>query len=525
MKKSYFYVALLAVMSMILVTSCGNDDEEKVDVQVSFKSLTANGSATGTTTALTLTLDKAVDGLTADDLTLTAGETGATKGSLTDKGSGVYELALTGVAKAGEVTVTVSKAGCEFTPASQKVNVFYAGVVKQVAFSSLTVNGSATETTVALILTLTFDKAVDGLAVADLTLTGGETGAKKGALTSKGDGVYELSMTGVVKSGEVTVTVSKEGYEFTPASQKVNVLYTKAVKQVAFSSLVANGSSTETTTALTLTFDKAIDGLTAGNLTLTEGETGALIVALENKGNGVYELGLTGIAKSGEVTLAVAKEGYKFTPASQKVNIYLPTIITNKALIAKIEAAESVTFDKNADGDVDASTVANKEKIEDIVDLNLTAKGLASLEGIEYFTNLNILLCDQNALTTLDVTKNIKLTILDCSANKLTSLDVTNNVALKGLGCKNNRLTTLDVTKNTELIELYCNGNRLSTVDISLSKISIKSKAYLGEQTADGTTQQGITVTLTQTQKDSMTDDWLTNSNYHNTGVTLNVKP
>ena len=98
-------------------------------VEAAFSTLTADGSATATTTKLTLTFNKDITGLSANDITLTANGTGAAKGALTAKGSGVYELALSGITASGPVTVGVTKSGYAITPASKDVAVYY--TVKQ----------------------------------------------------------------------------------------------------------------------------------------------------------------------------------------------------------------------------------------------------------------------------------------------------------------------------------------------------------------------------------------------------------
>ncbi len=72
-------------------------------------------------------------------------------------------------------------------------------------------------------------------------------------------------------------------------------------------------------------------------------------------------------------------------------------------------------------------------------------------KGIEYFTGLKKLICDQNKLTELYLTKNTKLTNLSCSHNKLTSLNLTQNTELIYLHCYSNQLTALDLTKNCKL--------------------------------------------------------------------------
>lgn len=103
---------------MLELSAIGTAEEETA---VSFESLTANGSDTQSTTELTLTFDPALSDLTADDLAVT----GAEKGALTKIEDGKYTLAVSGitVADKAELTVTVRKDGCRFTPESRAVPV------------------------------------------------------------------------------------------------------------------------------------------------------------------------------------------------------------------------------------------------------------------------------------------------------------------------------------------------------------------------------------------------------------------
>ena len=64
---------------------------------------------------------------------------------------------------------------------------------------------------------------------------------------------------------------------------------------------------------------------------------------------------------------------------------------------------------------------------------------------------INIIFCDNNLLTNLDVSQNTKLERLDCFSNQLTFLDLSNNILLKNLSCNNNQLISLDLSNNTEL--------------------------------------------------------------------------
>ena len=65
--------------------------------------------------------------------------------------------------------------------------------------------------------------------------------------------------------------------------------------------------------------------------------------------------------------------------------------------------------------------------------------------------------CNENQLTSLNVSKNTALTSLECSYNQLTSLDVSKNTALEELDCFSNQLTSLDVSKNTVFSTPKCN--------------------------------------------------------------------
>ena len=111
--------------------------------------------------------------------------------------------------------------------------------------------------------------------------------------------------------------------------------------------------------------------------------------------------------------------------------------------------------------------ILTDEEIAGVTKINVSIRGIQSLKGIEYFTELTTLYCTVFQLEELDVSRCTKLEWLDCSWNQLTSLDVSNNTALKELYCHANQLTSLDVSQNTALVELYCNMNQLTALDVS----------------------------------------------------------
>ena len=90
---------------------------------------------------------------------------------------------------------------------------------------------------------------------------------------------------------------------------------------------------------------------------------------------------------------------------------------------------------------------------------------IADVTGIEAFTALTLLYCENNQLTSLDVSNNTALTELLCFGNQLTSLDVS-NTALTYLNCQANQLTSLDVSTNTALTSLSCYNNQLECLNV-----------------------------------------------------------
>lgn len=117
--------------------------------------------------------------------------------------------------------------------------------------------------------------------------------------------------------------------------------------------------------------------------------------------------------------------------------------------------------------DKDDSEGFNVNEIATITEIDVIGKGISNLTGISYFTALTTLQCDNNVLTTLDVSKNTKLKTLTCTGNQLTSLDLSNNPSLLSLVCSGNQLTALKFDKNKYLQDLRCARNQLQTLDLS----------------------------------------------------------
>ena len=108
----------------------------------------------------------------------------------------------------------------------------------------------------------------------------------------------------------------------------------------------------------------------------------------------------------------------------------------------------------------------NFEEIAGAQIISCGAEDIESLQGIEYFTELLELECEDNLITALDLSANTRLTSLDCSYNELTQLSLAGLSDLTDLSCEGNPLTELDVSAQ-KLEYLYCQGTSLPALDLS----------------------------------------------------------
>lgn len=102
-------------------------------------------------------------------------------------------------------------------------------------------------------------------------------------------------------------------------------------------------------------------------------------------------------------------------------------------------------------------------EIDVLISLDVSGENIADLTGIEDFIALEVLNCSDNALTDLDLNKNVVLITIDCSSNTFSEIDFSANIALTTIDCSNNTLTNLDLTANSNLINLNISNNSFST--------------------------------------------------------------
>jgi hypothetical protein len=267
------------------------------------------------TGASTFTVSGTISGTggNAATVTLTSGTTTVATATATTAGAYTFSSVAN-----GSYTVTPTKAGFSFTPTSQAVTVNGANVTVT-AFSSaqtFTVSGTITGT---------------GGNAATVTLTSGTTTVATATATTAG--AYTLSN---VANGTYTVTPTKAGFTFTPASQAVTVNGAN-VTVAAFSSA-----------AQTFTVSGTISG-TGGDtatVTLTSGTT--TIATVTSSTAGVYTFSTVA---NGSYTVTPSKAGFNFTPASQAVTVNGANVanvnFTSTAVTTSTLSTDAVVFKDN----------------------------------------------------------------------------------------------------------------------------------------------------------------------------------
>ena len=234
---------------------------------------------------------------------------------------------------------------------------------------------------------------------------------------------------------------------------------------------------------------------TDGALTATEPATRITLKGTFKAGQDYYFVVLPGALPNGFSLLYEDSEGWLYRKATSNSALLQPGRILNLGTLTGFELYISQailpegTGTPNGDGSVTLSEL-DLIALEEIKRLNLSNKGLTNLYGIEVYSNLKYLICndnpgltkidvskltkleslecDRNALTELKVTGLSNLQVLSCNKNKLTSLDLTGLTNLRTLSCSHNQLTSLDLTGLTSLEIFYCHENKLTELDISM---------------------------------------------------------
>jgi len=332
-------------------------------------------------------------------------------------------------------------------------------------------------------LTLTFSAAIDGLSADNITLTSSVSGLsiEKGVLSSpiqigsNGNMEYTLLISDFTTGGQVSVAVNKAGFDISGSPKTVDIYYVPLPISVTLISVTANGSPTETTTQLTLNFDKWI-GLNSDDITLSDidGVTkGALSTYVP--GSGTFTLNISNVTESGTLTVEVNKEGYNITYIVKTVDVYYDGI--------------PIFNDIDSFTEWLAKQGENNEGIPYKVKLNVSTLGIP--EGSDILTAVGEALSqNRDAFVSLDLSGSTFSHIVDnafSSCRTLTSITISESVisigALAFNFCIN--LTAINVNSN--------NKSYISADGVLYSKDKTKLIIYPAGKTGEFSIPSSVT--------------------------------
>ena len=96
-----------------------------------------------------------------------------------------------------------------------------------------------------------------------------------------------------------------------------------------------------------------------------------------------------------------------------------------------------------SDIDIDGNGYLDENEIAGTINIYCQGMGITSLQGVEYFVNLQGLWCNDNAIE---------------------SMNLSNNTDLRGLWCSGNPISSLDLSPNPELTWVYCYDCNLTLI-------------------------------------------------------------
>ena len=157
---------------------------------------------------------------------------------------------------------------------------------------------------------------------------------------------------------------------------------------------------------------------------------------------------------------------------------------------------EQALIDLGIDSDGTINQSVATSDISAITFIPVSNKNINDLTGIEGFISLTHLYCNNNQLTSLDVSNNPALTSLNCQYNQLTSLDVSSSPALTHLRCENNQLTSLNLSSSPALTYLDCQYNQLTSLDFTQNTALTTLRCFNNQLTSLDVSQNNALKTL-----------------------------
>lgn len=162
---------------------------------------------------------------------------------------------------------------------------------------------------------------------------------------------------------------------------------------------------------------------------------------------------------------------------------------------------EGAYVDSNRDGEI------SYDEAKTVYYLAMDASYILNLSDLQYFTNLEFLVIDRSPISSIDLSAIVSLRSFTIHGSSVASL-ILSNPNLKYLSClSNSNLKTLDISGVTALEELECNDNAIESLDVSknlsLNSVNLSYEKSLStlyvhssQNTTDWKLPDGVTPTV-----------------------------
>jgi len=158
------------------------------------------------------------------------------------------------------------------------------------------------------------------------------------------------------------------------------------------------------------------------------------------------------------VSFSALSQNINFADANLKAKLVAATPSSGTAS----QNSGGIRIDQNQDGEIQISEALRVNY------LNITGSAVASLEGLQYFSNLNNFVCENNQIVSLEPIQSLTtITQLNCNTNLLQSLNLTHFPNLTTVQATNNSITSLMTSGLAHITSLNCSSNLLASVDIN----------------------------------------------------------
>ena len=160
---------------------------------------------------------------------------------------------------------------------------------------------------------------------------------------------------------------------------------------------------------------------------------------------------------------------YRYWSKDDTALYYSQNCATDPYVLIPDANFEQALIDRGIDSEGILDGQVFTSDVSGITFLIISGENISDLTGIADFSALEMLICNNNNLTTLDFSGNPYLTHLDCSNNQLSTINVSVSDNLTEFYCNDNNLTGgLNLTGNPSLEEFnVINNPLLSCIEIT----------------------------------------------------------